>query len=32
VIHGLLSEIRCVDEELAGRLHETLVRLIETPR
>lgn len=32
VVHGLLSEIRCVDEELAGRLQETLTRLIETPR
>jgi hypothetical protein len=31
VVHGLLSEIRCVDEELAGRLQEVLIRLIETP-
>jgi hypothetical protein len=31
VVHGLLSEIRCVDEELAGRLQGTLTRLIETP-
>lgn len=30
VVHGLLSEIRCVDEELAGRLQEALTRLIET--
>ena len=29
VVHGLLSEIRCVDEELAGRLQEALTRLIE---
>lgn len=32
VVHGLLSEIRCVDEELAGRLREPLTSLIETPR
>ena len=31
VIHGLLSEIRCVDEDLAGRLQEALTDLIETP-
>jgi len=31
VIHGLLSEIRCMDEELAGRLQEALTCLIETP-
>ena len=31
VVHGLLSEIRCVDEELAGRLQEVLTRLIEIP-
>jgi hypothetical protein len=31
VIHGLLSEIRCVDEDLAGRLQEALIDLIETP-
>jgi hypothetical protein len=30
VIHGLLSEIRSVDEELAGRLHEALTHLTET--
>jgi hypothetical protein len=28
---GLLSEIRSVNESLAGRLEETLMRLIETP-
>jgi hypothetical protein len=27
VVQGLLGEIRCVDEELAGRLHETLTLL-----
>jgi len=32
VTHGLLSEIRSVDEELAGRLQETLTRLTESPR
>jgi hypothetical protein len=31
VVHGLLGEIRCVDEQLAGRLQETLTRLIEIP-
>jgi hypothetical protein len=31
VVGGLLREIRCVDEELAERLQETLTRLIETP-
>jgi predicted nucleotidyltransferase len=30
-IHGLLSEMRSVDEELAERLRETLTDLIETP-
>ena len=29
VVGGLLREIRCVDEELAERLQETLTRLIE---
>jgi hypothetical protein len=29
-VHGLLSEIRCVDEELAGRLQEALTLLTET--
>jgi hypothetical protein len=29
-IHGLLSEIRSVDEELAGRLQEALISLSET--
>jgi len=32
VIHGLLSEIRSMDEELAGRLQEALTGLIETLR
>jgi len=32
VIHGLLSEIRKVDEELAGRLQGALTRLTESPR
>ncbi len=32
VIRGLLSEIRSMDEELAGRLHEALTHLTETPR
>lgn len=32
VIHGLLSEIRSMDEELAGRLQGVLTRLTETPR
>jgi hypothetical protein len=31
VIQGLLSEIRNVDEELAGRLHEALTWLSEPP-
>jgi len=31
VMHGLLSEIRCLDEELAGRLREALTLLIDTP-
>jgi len=31
VIDGLLSEIRSVDAELAGRLQETLTRLTEGP-
>ena len=31
VMHGLLREIRCVDEELAGRLQEALTLLIGTP-
>jgi hypothetical protein len=31
VIHGLLSEIRCVDGELAGRLEGVFTALIETP-
>jgi hypothetical protein len=30
VVHGLLSEIRSVDEELAGRLQEALTELVET--
>jgi hypothetical protein len=30
-IHGLLSDIRCVDEELAGQLQGALIDLIETP-
>ena len=30
VVHGLLSEIRSTDEELAGRLQDVLIRLIET--
>jgi hypothetical protein len=30
-IHGLLSEIRSMDEELAGRLQGALTSLIETP-
>jgi hypothetical protein len=29
VVHGLLSEIRCADEKLAGQLQEPLTRLIE---
>ena len=29
-IHGLLGEIRCVDKELAGRLHKALNHLVET--
>jgi hypothetical protein len=32
VIHGLLREIRCVDENLASRLQEALISLIETTR
>jgi hypothetical protein len=32
VIHGLLSEIRSLDQELAGRLQEALTGLIETLR
>jgi hypothetical protein len=32
VIHGLLSEIRSMDQELAGRLQEPLTGLIETLR
>jgi hypothetical protein len=31
VVQGLLQEIRCADEELAGRLQEALTRLTETP-
>ncbi len=31
-LDGLLSEIRAADEELAGRLHETLLGLGENPR
>jgi hypothetical protein len=31
-IQGLLSEIRSIDEELAGRLQEALTGLIEAPR
>ncbi len=31
VMHGLLGEIRCVDEELAGRLQNALTLLIDTP-
>ena len=31
VIRGLLSEIRSLDQELAGRLHEVLTGLVETP-
>jgi hypothetical protein len=31
VVHGLLSEIRCVDEELARRLRDVLILLTETP-
>ncbi len=31
VVQGLLNEIRCVDEGLAGRLQETLTSLSETP-
>jgi hypothetical protein len=30
VVHGLLSEIRFADEELAGRLQGVLLSLIET--
>jgi hypothetical protein len=30
VTHGLLSEIRCVDQELAGRMQEALTLLIDT--
>jgi hypothetical protein len=30
-VHGLLSEIRCVDEELAEKLQGALIDLIETP-
>jgi hypothetical protein len=29
-VHGLLGEIRSVDEELAGKLQEALIRLTET--
>ena len=32
VMYGLLSEIRSVDEELAGRLQDVLTRLLETSR
>jgi hypothetical protein len=32
VVHGLLSEIRSVDEELAGRLQEALTELVDTAR
>jgi hypothetical protein len=32
VIHGLLNEIRCVDERLAETLQEALTELIEAPR
>jgi len=32
VMYGLLSEIRCVDQELAGRLQDVLTRLLETSR
>jgi len=31
LIRGLLSEIRSLDQELAGRLHEVLTGLVETP-
>jgi hypothetical protein len=31
VVHGLLGEIHGTDEALAGRLQETLIRLIEPP-
>src|SRR5271169_1129658 len=31
VVQGLLQEIRCADEELAGRLQEALAHLTETP-
>jgi len=30
VVLGLRSEIRCADEELAGRLQDVLISLIET--